>query len=211
MGPRPLLQALRLKGAGPVAPSGLGWIPASLPWPFVLTLQRPTRALALPSPPSDLQFPASLFLWLCSPFRRDSSESYFGGRHEAAILGTRLGVGEIGLKRGLLPGQGLQGVWSGALCLDFPSLGPPLPHPQPYGKRDLEDKIRGQVACLLKQRDLREEGGAPLCLQAAPHRPPHHSPLRNLRSRARLGQPLCSPCLPVALGEQEAPYPNEKR
>lgn len=142
-----------------MAPSGLGWMPASLPWPFVLTLQRPTRALALPSPPSDLQFPASLFLWLCSPFRRDSSQSYFGGRHEAAILETRLGVGEIGLKRGLLPGQGLQGVSSGALCLDFPSLGPPLPHPQPYGKRDLEDKIRGQVACLLKQRDLREEGG----------------------------------------------------
>jgi hypothetical protein len=34
---------------------------------------------------------ASLFLWLCSSFKKDLSQGYFEGRHETAILGILLG------------------------------------------------------------------------------------------------------------------------
>lgn len=61
---------------------------APLPAPTLLSTPQPS---ILDASPLLTLNSASLFLWLCSSFKKDLSQSYFEGRHETAILRILLG------------------------------------------------------------------------------------------------------------------------
>lgn len=96
-GTRASLLPLHLNPAGRAAPSGLrlalqgrGQAPHPLgSHSLICTHPRWHRLHTLLFPGS--QLPASLFLWLCSPCRKDSAQSYFG-RDMRLLFWNSLGV-----------------------------------------------------------------------------------------------------------------------
>lgn len=194
MGPRPALplSISREQGQGPLS---MGWIPLPRPRPlFMLTWQLPTPAPALHL--LLLTF-GSWLPYFCG-FVPLSGETQL-----RAILGETRGCyfGDLSWGRGdRLRAPSVARAETaeeslGALCLNFPSLGPPLCHLQPYGDRNLEDKIREQVACLWEaERPDADSAPSPcLSIPLPPGSPPSSStpPLaKKPQSRAPLGQPL---------------------